>query len=152
MFGTLSLVTQNMNHNPADPVPAAADKLTLLIVDDEAPVRRSLVRYLSSYGYHMLEASDGIDALAVAAAHTGRIHILVTDVVMPRMGGRELAQRLAAHEPIVVVISGYVPANEDARWIEQSGATYLEKPFRPEMLAAAIRRAVSDSQHKLSAS
>jgi hypothetical protein len=113
----------------------------VLLVEDEDAVRAMVARVLSASGYVVLEAPDGRQALALADAHAGPIHLLVTDVVMPRMGGAELAQRLVAARADlkVVFISGY---NEDrAERLAGIGraSAYLAKPFSVAALARQVR-------------
>ena len=87
------LVTQ-----PAAPLsPSAASSATVLLVDDEAPIRRSLGPYLERSGYRVMPASDGVEALELLAAY--EIDIVVSDVLMPRMDGRELVRRVRAGRP-----------------------------------------------------
>src|SRR5262249_41792212 len=94
---------------------------------------------LSLYGYSVLEARHGEEALAIAAGHAGPIHLLLTDVVMPRLGGRELAALLRGARPElrVLYISGY---DRDAAG--EADAHFLDKPFSSETLARAVRDAL----------
>ena len=82
---------------------------TILLVEDDDGIRRLARLILDSLGYHLLEAADGQEALALAQQHTGGIDLLVTDVVMPRLGGRELADRLRLLRPElkILYLSGY---------------------------------------------
>jgi PAS domain S-box-containing protein len=114
---------------------------TVLLVEDERSVRAVTLRILRGQGYHVIEAGDGVEALALAARHPGPIHLLVADVVMPRMGGIELADRLRALRPgtRVLHVSGHV---DSAAWegpTPASGAVFLQKPFLPETLARKVR-------------
>src|SRR5208282_2213493 len=92
-------------------------------------------------GYKVLEATDGIHALDVAAAHKGQIHILITDVVMPRMSGRELAGRLAAErkEVKILYISGYTDDSVFRHGVLEGGVSFLQKPFNLKALAQKVR-------------
>ena len=110
---------------------------TVLLVEDEQDVRWLARVALAANGYTVLEAGSGEEALAVAAAHAGRIHLLVTDVVMPRLGGRGLADRLTADRPDtrVLYLSGY--SGEAA---VRSGVAFLQKPFTPAVLARKVRQ------------
>ena len=115
---------------------------TVLIAEDEDEVRALAREVLAERGYAVLEARHGMDALTVAAAHTGPIHLLLTDVVMPQLGGRELATRLTGARPAtrVLFMSGYtddevVRAAAD----EASGLNFLPKPFTPAALARKVR-------------
>jgi PAS domain S-box-containing protein len=115
---------------------------TVLVVEDEELVR-NLVRYiLQQEGYTVLEAADGLTALQLSERHRGPIHLLVADVLMPRMGGPELARRLLATRPTlpVLFLSGYTgqaptPADVDVG----DGGNLLHKPFSPRELARKVR-------------
>jgi two-component system cell cycle sensor histidine kinase/response regulator CckA len=108
----------------------------VLLVEDDDGVRRLARAALERGGYRVVEARHGEEALAVLEREAGPIHLLFTDVVMPRMGGCELAGRVGALRPDVRVlyISGYT---EDAimhRGVLDAGAAFLEKPFSPQAL------------------
>jgi CheY-like chemotaxis protein len=98
---------------------------TILVVEDEDGVRAVITRALREAGYHVLEASDGVLALAVVLAARARIDLLVADIVMPNMGGLELADRLTVggRHPIFLFITGY-----DQDW-SKVGGSGLHKPF-----------------------
>jgi two-component system, cell cycle sensor histidine kinase and response regulator CckA len=120
---------------------------TILLVEDEAAVRGLAHRILSRLGYTVLEAEDGVAALRTMRQHDGGIDLVLTDVVMPGIGGIELARRVAAERPEtrVLFMSGY---STDA--IERAaphGAALIEKPFTPDMLAGRVRQALSPRQH-----
>jgi CheY-like chemotaxis protein len=114
---------------------------TLLLVEDDDGVRAFLRDFLSGRGYQVLEARDGQQALEVCARSAEPVHLLVTDVVMPRLNGRKLAEQLTAARPGVKVlfVSGYA---DEARAPGQlaDGAEVLQKPFSPETLARKIRQ------------
>ena len=114
---------------------------TVLLVEDEGPVRAVALRALRAHGYRVLEAGDGDEGLAVAKAFSGKIDILVADVVMPRMGGIELARRLRAERPEIRVlhVSGHVDPALRERTAVVSGAAFLDKPFAPGTLARKVR-------------
>jgi two-component system, cell cycle sensor histidine kinase and response regulator CckA len=113
---------------------------TVLVVEDEESVRRMAARTLSSRGYRVLEAGDAEQALA-GEPEWGPIHLLVTDVVMPGMGGRELAAALLARRPglKLLYISGYTDDEVTRRGLLDAGAPFLEKPFEAEGLARRVR-------------
>jgi CheY-like chemotaxis protein len=115
---------------------------TLLLVEDEEPVRRLAAQALRRGGYHVLSAADGEQALDVARAHAGEIQLLVTDVVMPKLGGRELARRLHADRPDlpVLYLSGYAPDGLLTDGSSSEAADFLQKPFSPQHLSTAVRR------------
>ena len=119
--------------------PAGAE--TLLLVEDEATVRELVHELLVREGYTVLEAADGVAALAVAARHPGPIHMLVTDVVMPGMSGGELASRFLRERPGVRVlyISGYSDDAIVRAGISQADSAFLQKPFSYESFVAKVR-------------
>ena len=114
---------------------------TILFVEDEESVRMLVRDFLRGNGYQVLEAADGEQALEVAAAHKGAIHILITDVVMPRLSGRELAIRLVAERKDVKVlyISGYTDDSVFRHGVLEGGVAFLQKPFNLRGLAQKIR-------------
>ena len=132
-----------------DPAPAGAGAAqrtpagseTILLVDDETQVRVVTERALASFGYRVLSAADGVDALEVAGAHDGPIHLLLTDVRMPRMGGLELAARLMTlrREVRVLLMSGYVDVKAPPDAPHLDDAPRLMKPFRVNELAQRVR-------------
>ncbi len=120
--------------NPPPPEPAAVTgRGAVLIVEDDAAVR-AVARYtLLRAGYPVLEAADGDEGLEVARRHGGTIEVLLTDLVMQRMGGLELAERLRAERPdiAVVVMSGHALDGATSARIAALGADFLPKPFKP---------------------
>ena len=114
---------------------------TILVVEDEAPVRKLLSQVLRRQGYTLIEAATGIDALEALSKHPEPIHLMVTDVVMPGMSGRELARKIEPLRPglRVLYISGYT---EDAivhHGELDPGTAFLPKPFTPAALAKKVR-------------
>jgi signal transduction histidine kinase len=114
---------------------------TILLVEDEQPVRILVKEMLRTSNYHVLEAIDGRHALDVYAKHLGRIDLLVTDLVMPRMGGRVLAEQLTQVNPALKVLfmSGYTDDLTVRQNLEGTGHSYLQKPFGTAALTAKIR-------------
>ena len=114
---------------------------TVLLVEDAAAVRAVARQVLQRQGYNVLEASDGEDALHLAARYQGTIDLVLTDVVMPRAGGRELAERLLTVRPDtrVLYMSGYTDDSVVRHGILEGGVAYLQKPFSPEGLARKVR-------------
>ena len=115
---------------------------TILLVEDDPPIRRLIRRSLESQGFQLLEASNGQDALLVAAEHSGPIDLLVTDVVMPRMDGFTLGERLVESHPEVRVlfISGEVDQSVAVRGgLKETGQAFLLKSFTPDHLLRTIR-------------
>ena len=117
---------------------------TVLIVEDEEAVRGLARRILERQGYAVLEARGGREALALAATHDGAIDLLLTDIVMPGMNGRLLAEQLLdAHPELrVLYMSGYTDDEIVRRGMFDRGTGFLEKPFSAETLARAIRAAL----------
>ena len=116
---------------------------TILVVEDEAPVRAVTRQLLERNGYRVLEAGDGAAALALidGGAET-HVDLLLTDVVMPGMSGRELADQLKARRPDlhVLFMSGYTDDAVLRHGVLEPGLAYLEKPFRPAALLSKIRQ------------
>jgi len=114
---------------------------TILLVEDEDSVRELAREVLEARGYRILEAANGIEALRTAAAHQGRIDLLVTDVVMPRMGGGELAEKLAAMRPGVRVlfVSGYTDDSVIRHGVKERSSAFLQKPFGLDAFVARVR-------------
>jgi CheY-like chemotaxis protein len=123
----------------ADEVPGGGE--TVLVAEDDEQVRNLAVRILRDGGYRVLVAGDGQQALELAARHPDPIHLLLTDIVMPGLGGRQLAQRLVAARPAVRVVfmSGYA---DDAAFHETGGdddLPFVPKPFAPAQLRTKVR-------------
>lgn len=114
---------------------------TILLVEDEDSVRESTAEYLTESGYTVLKAAGGPNALEVAERHAGSIDLLLTDLIMPQMSGRELSERIAKTRPQirVVFMSGYsnhMLSNEE---ILDPKHVLLQKPFRLEALGQLLR-------------
>lgn len=114
---------------------------TVLLVEDEPLVRDMVERVLRRAGYSVLTARSGADALAIVDDHEGAVDLLLTDVVMPRMSGPEVAQKLREDRPELPVLymSGYADDALGSHGIEASGVAFLRKPFKPDELAHKIR-------------
>ncbi len=114
---------------------------TILLVEDEDGVRALARGALERHGYTIIEACDGEDALARYVRHTGRVALLLTDIIMPRMSGPDLAQRIQAMQPDIRVL--YISGYTDSTLVHESVATesvaFLQKPFTPDALARKVR-------------
>jgi len=130
---------------PAAAAPAPSEKPasttgseTILLVEDEESVRRLARAFLENRGYQVLEARDGAHAVEICQNRGQRIHLMVTDVVMPKMSGRELAQRVASLRPEmrVLFVSGYTG---DSLTLPGPHVAFLEKPFGPSDLIKKVR-------------
>jgi two-component system cell cycle sensor histidine kinase/response regulator CckA len=124
---------------------------TILLVEDEAPVREVTRQLLERYGYTVLEAADGAAALALLDGRDGDGHVdlLLTDVIMPGMSGRELAEVLKSRRPTlrVLFMSGYTDDAVVRHGMLEPGLAYLEKPFRPPALLRKVRATLSRPPH-----
>src|SRR6266516_125432 len=126
---------------PAPAVQPARGSETVLLAEDEPAVRAIAQQALERHGYTVLAAPSGADALARAAQHGATIHLLLTDVVMPGMSGRDLADRLTAQRPgiWVLYVSGYTDNDIVRHGMLEPGLAYLQKPFRPDALVRKVR-------------
>jgi CheY-like chemotaxis protein len=121
--------------------PPSRGSETVLAVEDDVPIRNLLREFLESYGYRVLAAGGSADALQIAGAHQGPIHLLVTDVIMPGESGVHLADRLVRTRPEVKVlyISGYSDDAISVHGVLKEGTFFLSKPFTRDMLANKVR-------------
>ena len=121
---------------------------TILVVEDLGELRHMIQAILENKGYEVLTAANGVDALKLANAHKGRINLMLTDMVMPEMGGLELSEKFLARHPEtkILYISGYTGT------VDLDGSTlgvqrdFLQKPFNPAILAQKVRKLL-DSRH-----
>ena len=120
-------------------VPSGAE--TILVVEDDASVRRLVHRVLAQLGYTILEADDGEAALARSAEHPGRIDLLLTDVVMPTLGGGAVAREIRARRAGIKVLymSGYIDDEVVRHGVESATDAFLQKPFTTQVLARRVR-------------
>jgi PAS domain S-box-containing protein len=115
---------------------------TVLVVEDEEAVRALVSKTLAAHGYEVLEAEGADDALRILEKHTEPIHLLLTDVVMPQMSGKELAERLSVMHPEVKVLymSGYTDDAIVRHGVLEPGVSFVQKPFAPRTLVQKVRQ------------
>jgi two-component system, cell cycle sensor histidine kinase and response regulator CckA len=119
----------------------AKEQGTILVAEDEKPVRTLLVRVLKAAGYSVIDAEDGFDAIEKFKKHTGTIDMLMTDIVMPGMNGRTLSRKIQNDQPgiKVIYISGFSGGAVSAEDVAAEGAVFVSKPFSPEALLKTVK-------------
>ncbi len=130
------------------PATAPGGTETILLVEDEEAVRSMVSRILQNKGYTLLEASNGNEALQICQQNEGPIHLMVTDVIMPQMSGRELAERLAPILPEMKVLymSGYPDNTIVQHGVLEAGTAFLQKPFTLNALELKVREVLDSSR------
>jgi CheY-like chemotaxis protein len=120
---------------------------TILLVEDAATVRQLLREVLRSAGYYLLEASDGVEALEQSRHHQGPIHLMITDAVMPRMGGRQLMDEIRLSRPDIqfLLMSGYMNERAWRQGNVQIDVPFIQKPFLPSDLLRTVRHVLDRS-------
>jgi len=123
---------------------------TIILVEDEQDVRELVRTVLSSAGYHVLTANDPNDALELIASHQNKIDLLVTDIVMPIMNGRQLADKMktSCSSLKVLFMSGYTPEDVLQHKADEQPAAFLQKPFTPKVLLAKVHEMLNTSKPK----
>lgn len=134
------------------PVEKSDNFETVMVVEDEEIVRELVCEVLEEQGYNVICASDGVEALGVAAAFDGTIHLLVTDVIMPHMNGHELAVKLSSLRPDmkVLYVSGYSDNDIGDHGVLDPRIELLQKPFTPQTLARKIRDVIQEGKYAYS--
>lgn len=132
---------------PSDNGHLARGTETLLLVEDEQALRRASAEFLCQQGYKVLQAKDGLDAIAVAENHPSAIDLLVTDVVMPNMSGGELARKLAQLRPDMkfLFVSGYAGKTVLDHKVVDLEMNFLQKPYTLKQFSLKIRAALNHS-------
>jgi PAS domain S-box-containing protein len=135
---------------PAPARKAAGSRETILLVEDEPTLRELVRRFLERHDYTVLEAEGGRAALDIVAQYTGRIHLLLTDIVMPDMNGRELARRLLRLRPgtPVVYMSGYTERTIQQNGELEPGLAFLQKPFTEQTLTEKVREVLESRERQ----
>jgi CheY-like chemotaxis protein len=123
------------------PTPLPQGTETLLVVEDEDMVRLAVTKMLQRFGYAILQAGSGEEALQIWRRNQGRIQLVLTDIVMPGMTGFELARQLQSEQPALTIIytSGYIGDLADQGVTLTEGVNFLPKPYEPRKLAAILR-------------
>jgi CheY-like chemotaxis protein len=136
---------------PAAPVTFVEPELpkgneTILLVEDEVLVRSLVSKFLNSQGYRVLSAARGSDAIQLAAEHGARIDLLLSDVILPNMNGRQIYERLAGSMPKlrVLFMSGYTENIIAPHGVLEAGFYFVQKPFSLKELARKVREALGD--------
>jgi len=124
-----------------EPQPPQGGSETILIVEDEQIVRNLAIRGLREHGYTVVEATNGAEALDYVRQHPGTVDLIISDVVMPELSGRELGQNLSLFDPDLPILymSGYTGDDVVQRGLLDPGAPFQQKPFTPATLAAKVR-------------
>jgi len=131
---------EQVPHHPRMATPKGTE--TILVVEDDESIRQLVSGFLRTHGYHVLTASEGVDALQLVKKHRPAIDLLLSDLVMPKIGGRELATELRKSVPElrVIFVSGY--AGDPDRQVGLESARFVQKPFSMQFLATTVREAL----------
>jgi two-component system, cell cycle sensor histidine kinase and response regulator CckA len=138
------IVADSAVEAPERIAPPGRPEEVVLVAEDEPMVRSIVARTLRGCGYAVLEAANGNEALALLEKENGRVNLIVADVVMPDMGGRDMAARIAQHWPQIPVLytSGYTGLDVVRRGLLEEGSEFIQKPIEPETLARRVRELV----------
>ncbi len=150
-YGTVARILLPVHSAEEQPRPVAtvtraqaapARTRTVLLVDDDDAVRDVMVRFLRRADFHVLEASDALEAMKIVRSTPGRIDLLVTDVMMPHVKGTELAEWVAELRPEtgILLVSGYIDSPKIQEWVETDPDIFLAKPFEPDELVRRVRQ------------
>jgi DNA-binding NtrC family response regulator len=127
---------------------SVGNPVTILLVDDDEAIRSYVRPILQQQGFHVIEASDGAEALKVASAYADSVDLLLTDVIMPKVNGLVLAQRLLQERPGIGVLymSGYV--EKSILLATHPESILIQKPFTPDALIAAVRQILASQKQQ----
>jgi DNA-binding NtrC family response regulator len=127
---------------------SVGNPVAILLVDDDEAIRSYVRPILQQQGFHVIEASDGADALKVASAYADSVDLLLTDVIMPKVNGLVLAQRLLQERPGIGVLymSGYV--EKSILLATHPESILIQKPFTPDALIAAVRQILASQKQQ----
>jgi len=117
-----------------------------MVVEDDMMIMRMIAKVLNSCGYKVLCADDGQMALRIAGEHKGSIHLMLTDIIMPNMGGRELAERLFENRPDMKILymSGYTDNAIVHHGVLEKGLSFIQKPFSSNNLRKKVREVLGN--------
>jgi len=134
---------------PYAQVPTVKSRGTILLVEDEAAVREATKRMLRKFGFTVIEARDGEEALGLWKRNAESVDVVLTDVVMPTMGGAELARVLREQSPDlrVVFMSGYTQGTLEPSTMDDAATRFLPKPFTSDQLVGTLRELIGESQN-----
>ena len=140
-FPRLQAPHRSPSSSPKRTTPRSGGTETILVVEDEEALRKVVRRMLEDVGYAVLTGANGEEALLASAQHPGPVHLLLTDVVMPRMGGTALAVQFALTRPDaeVLFMSGYTDDSIGDHGVLQEGTNFIEKPFTAAELTRKVR-------------
>lgn len=141
---TVTLMTVS---NPPKPDEAPGGNETILVVEDDPDCLRITSIWLRNFGYNVLEAANGTEALRVADGHNGPIHLLLADIIMPRMTGGQLAEQIRRRRPEtrLLFMSGYANTDMPVQFGTLSRAPLLMKPFQISALLYKVRETLEES-------
>jgi two-component system cell cycle sensor histidine kinase/response regulator CckA len=127
---------------------SVGNPVTILLVDDDEAIRNYVRPILQQQGFHVIEASDGAEALKVASAYAEPVDLLLTDVIMPNVNGLVLTQRLLLERPGmgVLYMSGYV--EKSLLLATHPESILIQKPFTPDALIAAVRQILATQEQQ----
>jgi two-component system cell cycle sensor histidine kinase/response regulator CckA len=130
--------------------PTSAVRGTVMLVEDELAVREATKRMLRKYGFNVIEAKNGEEALGLWASHASDVDVVLTDVVMPSMGGADLVRTLRSKRPNlrVVFMSGYTQGTLEITAVDEAATRFLPKPFTTDQLVATLRELVGERQQR----
>ena len=122
-------------------------KGNVLLVEDDDQVRSFIRMLLTNNGYHVLEATNGVEGLKIAETQAGHIDLLLSDMLLPELSGFDLAQKAREKNPRMKILfmTGYVEGDIVQRGISDLGATFLDKPFQPNALLSLVHDAIAST-------
>jgi CheY-like chemotaxis protein len=148
-FPQISLPASKITAQNSIPPAILKGHETILVVEDESYLRKSILRVLTSSGYTVLDSEDPLHALDISRNYSKEIHMLLTDIIMPKMAGNELADIITQERSSILVLfmSGYSEKAIDIQGVLKEGLNFLSKPFSPSDLLWKIRAIFSDNEN-----